>query len=52
MIFLEAGLAILVSILSLPVLLFTAGTAAAGTVPPTRAVLKEPITEGLRKGTD
>ena len=52
MIFVEAGLAILVSILSLPVLLFTAGTAAAGTVPPTRAVLKEPITEGLRKGTD
>ena len=51
-ILLEAGLAILLSILSLPVMLFLAATAAAGTVPPTRAVLKEPITEGLRKGTD
>ena len=52
MIFLEAGLMILVSILALPVLFFVAATAAAGTILPTRAVLKEPITEGLRKGTD
>ena len=52
MIFLEAGLMILVSILALPVLFLVAATAAAGTIPPTRAVLKEPITEGLRKGTD
>ena len=51
-IFLEAGLMILVSILALPVLFLVAATAAAGTIPPTRAVLKEPITEGLRKGTD
>ena len=51
-IFLTAGAMLLLVILSSPILFFLAGTAAAGTVPPTRAVLKEPITEGLRKGTD
>lgn len=52
MVFLSAGAMILLSLLSSPILFFLAATAAAGTVPPTRAVLREPITEGLRKGTD
>ena len=51
-IFAEAATGFLFLAASLPGQILSAGAAILGTIPSTRRLLKEPVTEGLRKDTD